>query len=377
MKTLSVALVLDSAPRTWTSQEDIHLRLCEVLRSRGSRITIVFAEPVKDEISNRFREVGASIEVANYGQGRLRFLKQLKAIIKRDEVSLVHVCFFDYFSGVPWLARLCGAKHIIYEQLNSGEFSATAWKKQLLQLRGMLATQPAVKVVAISNYVRDELVKGGVPAEKIIVRYLGVDTARFFPKPEARQAYVTELGILPNEVIVSTVSVLRPFKHPETIVKACGLLAKRSLPFKFLFAGDGAMLSDMQQLAVEVGAADRIHWLGFCSDPKSLLQASDIFVLASTGEAFGLVLTEAMACAVPIVGTRSGAIPELVEDGHTGLLATAGDERSFADAIEKLATNESLRREMGTNGLTRVREKFSVAEDVEATWRIYESVASM
>src|SRR5262245_58677892 len=115
MQTLSVALELDSAPRTWTSQEAIHLRLCQALRKRGDKISIIFSEPLQEEISRRFREAGANLEVANYGQNRFRFFQQLRSIFKQYEVSLAHVCFFDYFSGVPWLARLCGAKHIIYE----------------------------------------------------------------------------------------------------------------------------------------------------------------------------------------------------------------------------------------------------------------------
>ncbi|HEV7684459.1 MAG TPA: glycosyltransferase family 4 protein [Pyrinomonadaceae bacterium] len=374
MKNLSVALVLDSAPRTWTSQEDIHLRLCQALRERGARITLVFAEEIRSDLAQRFREAGATIEVANYSHGRLRFLARLRHIVDQYEISLVHVCFFDYFSAVPWLARLSGARHILYEQLNSGEMTATSWKKQLLQLRGAVATQAAGKVIAISNFVKEQLIEAGIPSGKIVVRHLGVDTVRFCPDETAREDWARDYAIASEEIIVSTVSVLRSFKNPQTIVQACGLLAKRAVPFKLLVAGDGAMLDELQQLAIELGIAERIHWLGYCADPARLLQASDIFVLASTGEAFGLVVAEAMACGVPIVGSESGAIPEIVEDGVTGFLATARDEVSFADAIEKLARDENLRRQLGANGLARVREKFSLEIDAENTLEIYDSL---
>ncbi|HKB66935.1 MAG TPA: glycosyltransferase family 4 protein [Pyrinomonadaceae bacterium] len=375
MKNLSVALLLDSAPRTWTSQEDIHLRLCQKLRDRAARITLVFAEQVKGELTERFREAGAAIEVANYRDGRFHYLKRLREIVDRHEISLAHACFFDYFSAVPWLARLSGVKHVLYEQLNSGELTATSWKKRLLQLRGSVATHPAVRVIAISHFVKQQLIECGIPSAKIIVRHLGVDTSRFFPDSAAREVLAAELGAQQDEVMVSTVSVLRSFKNPQTIIQACGLLAKRSVPFRLLVAGDGAMLSDLQELAVNLGVADRIHWLGYCADPARLFQASDIFVLASLGEAFGLVLAEAMACSVPVVGSRSGAIPEIVEDGVTGLLATPRDEVSFADAIEKLARDPKLRKEMGAKCLARVREKFSLETDAENTLRIYESLA--
>ena len=374
MKDISVALLLDSAPRTWTSQEDIHLRLCEVLRERGAKLVLIFAGQVKEELVRRFREAGAVIEIANYSQGRIHYFGRLRQIAKQHQITIFHICFFDYFSAVPWLARFGGAKHILFEQLNSGELTATSWKKKLIRLRGAVATQPAVRVIAISEFVNAQLVECGVPSEKIIVRHLGVDTNRFFPDASARKSWERDLAIKQEEIIISTVSVLRPFKNPQTIVQACGLLAKRSLPFKLLVAGDGTMLSDLQKLAIEVGAADRIHWLGYCADPTTLLQASDIFVLASTGEAFGLVLAEAMACGVPVVGSRSGAIPEIVEENATGLLATPRDAVSFADAMEKLGRDERLRKEMAANGLSGVRETFNVERVALDTLRIYESL---
>jgi glycosyltransferase involved in cell wall biosynthesis len=376
MRKPGVALLLDSAPRTWTSQEDIHLRLCEALGARGIGLTLVFADQIRSDLADRFREAGAAIEVANYGEGPFRFLKRLRAIVARHDISLIHVCFFDYFSAVPWLAWLSGAKYIIYEQLNSGQLTATSWKKQLIRIRGAIATRPAVKVIAISHFVKAQLIKCGVPGEKIVVRHLGVDTNRFFPDSAARSYWATDLEIAPEEIILSTVSVLRPFKNPQTIVQACGLLAKRALPFRLLVAGDGAMLSELRRLAVDVGADDRIHWLGYCADPTNLLQASDIFVLASVGEAFGLVLAEAMACGVPIVGSRSGSLPEVVRDGQTGLLASPLDANAFADAIEILGKDHEQRKKMGILATEHVCEKFTVEKTAAETIGIYESLWS-
>jgi glycosyltransferase involved in cell wall biosynthesis len=107
------------------------------------------------------------------------------------------------------------------------------------------------------------------------------------------------------------------------------------------------MLSDLKRLGEQLGVADRICWLGNVAEPKALLQASDIFLLASVGEAFGLVLAEAMACGVPIVGSRSGSLTEVVEEERTGLLAPPHDAAGFADSIEHLAQDRRLRQEMG------------------------------
>jgi glycosyltransferase involved in cell wall biosynthesis len=109
-------------------------------------------------------------------------------------------------------------------------------------------------------------------------------------------------------------------------------------------------------------------------DPKTLLQASDIFVLASVGEAFGLVLTEAMACEVPVVGSRSGSLMEVVEDGRTGLLATPLDAVAFAEKIERLSRDLPARKEMAAQALHRVRTHFTVEIAVLGLIAIYESL---
>jgi glycosyltransferase involved in cell wall biosynthesis len=175
---------------------------------------------------------------------------------------------------------------------------------------------------------------------------------------------------------MSTVTLLRPFKSPETLVEACAVLAQRGVPARLFVAGDGAMLADLKQLSKRLGTDDRIHWLGFSRDPTGLLQASDVFLLASVGEAGGFVLSEAMGCGVPIVGSRSGVIPECVEEGRTGLLATPRDPVSFADAIQKLAGDESLRRTMSANSRARMLHGFTTDINVRRTLDVYESLWS-
>ena len=87
-----------------------------------------------------------------------------------------------------------------------------------------------------------------------------------------------------------------------------------------------------------------------------------------------MVVAEALACGVPVVGSRSGAIPEIVEDGKTGLLATPLDPASFADAIERLVQNPQLRRDMGQRGLERVRRDFTTERSIEAILEVYQSM---
>jgi glycosyltransferase involved in cell wall biosynthesis len=356
--------------------EEINFRLCCSLTARGIRVVLVYAASLPPELDRRMRESGAAIEVVPYGRNRYRFFRELGRIVKAYSVSMVHVCFFDYFSLVPWLTRLQGPRRIVYEELNSGMLRATSWKRRLLQLRTLITTLPISRVIAVSDFVKEDLVKRGISPERIVVRHLAADEKRFSPDPGARLRWAAEYGIQPGELILSSVTLLRPFKSPETLVEACGVLARRGVRARLFVAGDGAMLEGLKELSRRLGVAERIHWLGFCRDPAGLMQASDVFLLASIGEAGGFVLSEAMGCGVPIVGSRSGVIGECVEEGHTGLLATPKDPESFAAAIEKLARDEGLRRSMAENSRARMLKHFTVDRNVGETLRIYESVWS-
>jgi len=374
MKPGNVVILLDSAPMTWTSQEDRQLCLCRGLVRRGIQPVLVFARALRPEIHGRLRASGAEVVDIDYGKGPVHYFRELRKLVRRCSITTAHVVFFDYFSALPWIARLCGIPHILYEMQNSGEFRATSWKRVLLRMRTRAMTRPMSSVIAISDFVKRQLVNGGLPEGKIVVRYLGVDTERFRPDPDARREWAQRFSIPPDELILSTVSYLRPFKNPQVLIQACHELAKRQVKARLFVAGDGDMLPGLKSLSERLGVADRVHWLGNVADPKTLLQASDIFLLASVGEAFGLVLAEAMACGVPIVGTRSGSLTEVVEHGRTGLLSAPLDAVALADSVESLAKDGRLRKEMGTRAIEHVRRNFTVDLAVERTIHIYESL---
>jgi glycosyltransferase involved in cell wall biosynthesis len=368
-----VAVLLDASPRTWTSVEEINYRLSRILSTQGINVVLVYAG-LLPEHRQRFEEAGARVEVLGYGQRRYRYFRELRRIFKENSISLVHVCFFDYFSLVPWLVRLNGVTRIVYEELNSGMMNATGWKRKLLQLRTAITSWPMSRVIAVSEFVKNDLVKRGFAADDIVVRYLCADEQKFKPDPDARKKWVEEYSIAPDELIMSSVTLFRPFKSPETLVETAAVLAQRHVRTRLFMAGDGAMVKDLKELANKLEVSDRIHWLGFCKDPRSLMQGSDVFLLASVGEAGGFVLSEAMGCGTPIVGSASGVIPECVEEGKTGLLATPKDANSFADAIEKLARDPSLLQAMRIGSRERMLRYFTVDIHVHNTVAVYQSL---
>jgi len=366
-----LALILDSAPLTWTSQEDRHLLLCRELVARGIQPVLIFSAPL-NEFEQKFLDAGALVFDISYQKGALDFYRRLRQVFTDNNVTLAHIIFFDYFSPVTWIVRAAGVRHIIYEMQNSGVFRATSWKRLLLRARTRIMTAPMTRVIAISEFVKEQLVRAGVSKEKIIVRYLGIDTERFTPDGSVREEWVRRFNLPPGQIIASTVSYLRPFKNPDILVEAFRELKTRNVPVRLFVAGGGEMLPSLQEMTKRLDVEDYIYWLGNVPDPKSVLQASDMFLLVSTGEAFGLVLAEAMACGVPIVGTRSGSLPEVVEEGKTGLLVPARNAEELATAIQTLSTDATLRHKMSAQALERVRNQFTVQDAVLKTLDIYE-----
>ncbi len=346
--------------------------LCRELDSRGITPVLVFVRPLPEAIEQRLVAGGAVVKFIRYERGVLYFYWHLRRIIRKHRIGAVHIIFFDYFSPVAWIARIAGVTRIVYEMQNSGVLRARSWRLLLLRLRTRIMSFPVTHVIAISDFIKHQLVLCGFSADKFTVRYLGVDIRRFAPDTHARREWRERFHVQPPEVVLSSVTYLRAFKHPEVIVEACRHLANRGVAFQMFIAGDGEMLEEMKNLATELGVGDRIHWLGHVPDPERLLRGSDIFVLASVGEAFGLVLTEAMACGNPVVGSLSGSHPEVVENGTCGLLVPPLNGASLADAIARLAADRELRRGMASQAVDRVRKCFTVERSVWETIQAYE-----
>ena len=141
----------------------------------------------------------------------------------------------------------------------------------------------------------------------------GVDVDRFVSDAEGRIAWRRDHGIGANEVVISNVNRLDPIKDVKTVVSAFGELVQRGVPARLFVAGAGPLEPDLKALSRQLGLTERTHWLGHLENPLSLFQGSDIFTLASVGEACSCVLAEAMACGIPSVGSRCGANGEVVE----------------------------------------------------------------
>jgi glycosyltransferase involved in cell wall biosynthesis len=225
--------------------------------------------------------------------------------------------------------------------------------------------------VAISNEVARsfESMYGFAPAATIPN---GADTRHGF-RPEARQVWRQGRGFAPNDFLVASVARLEPQKNPLGLIEAFA----RALPGRpgahLVMAGEGSLLEASRRLATRLGVDRRVHFSGVCLDVAELLSACDLFVLASDWEGSSVAIIEAMAAHLPVVATAVGGVPELVENGVTGMLTPAGDAAALAAAVADLAADPAQRRAFGEAAARRASQ-FDAAAMVQRYAALFERV---
>jgi glycosyltransferase involved in cell wall biosynthesis len=230
----------------------------------------------------------------------------------------------------------------------------------------------AGRLIAVSQAVKQHLVAQGVPADRIRVIYNGIDLP-LGPKA-ARRDLAAGMMRLSQAVVVGTVGRLGPEKGHRYLLEAVAELARRRElpPIQVLIVGEGRELVALRALAARLGIAERVTFAGFQRDVWPYLAAMDVFVLPSLKEGLSLSALEAMALGKPVVASRVGGTPEVVEDGVTGMLGPPRDGSALAEALASLLGRRQAMAEMGKAGRQRVAERFDaerMANQIEHLYR--------
>jgi glycosyltransferase involved in cell wall biosynthesis len=177
-----------------------------------------------------------------------------------------------------------------------------------------------------------------------------------------------------SEINVSCIARLVPQKDLPTLLKAISLLGSRGIFASVKIAGSGPDLEDLKRLSADLNLDHQVEFVGRIEWPEKFIGESDVFVLPSLFEGFGLVLLEAAAAGVPAIAARNTAMAEVIVDRESGLLFSTGDEEDLANKIEELANDDALRRKLARDATVRLATTFSVHHMVKETSAIYEEV---
>ena len=174
-----------------------------------------------------------------------------------------------------------------------------------------------------------------------------------------------------GEKVLAHISNFREVKRVVDVVKIFALVEK-VLPCRLLLVGDGPEMARVEREVTRLGLESKVQFLGKQESVLEILQMVDVFILPSEKESFGLVALEAMACGVPVVASRVGGLPEVVQHGKTGYLAEVGDIQAMSEGVLKLLTNDLLYKAFSKQAVAWARETFPVERAVKSYEAVYQ-----
>ncbi len=225
-------------------------------------------------------------------------------------------------------------------------------------------------VLVNAEAIRETLIAQGYDPAKIVVIRNGIVLSRY-QRTERSARIRRELGIPADSPIVIMFSRLNRMKGAEYFLEAARNVARVCPGVRFLIVGDGANRRDLEQRAASLDLNDLAIFTGFRTDVQDLLAESAISVLPSLSEGLSNSLLEAMAAGIPVIATKVGGNPEIIEDGVSGLLIPPRDANSLEQATVALLKNPARAQRMGEAGFRRVAELFSVERSVAEVESLY------
>ena len=305
-----------------------------------------------------------------YGHISPYLLFWLQSLTKRLQPQIVHTHLIhaDLYGAVA--AKFSGAPVLISSRHNDNAFRRRQpWRAINRQLWRM-----ADAGIAISQAVADFVVEvEGAPRDKLRVIHYGLNhrAASNADRRCRRKELRSELGLDETQPVIAMACRLVEQKGISDALQAFAGTRAEFPEARLVIAGDGPLRASLENEAMLAGLQGSVRFLGWRDDVSDLLAASDLFFMPSLWEGFGLVLLEAMAQGLPVVASQVSAIPEVVDEGETGLLAAARDVPAFRVALLRLLRDRSLARRMGNQGRRRLEQHFSGERMVRETIALY------
>ena len=355
--------------RGWSSDAYWAAGISAALERAGHDVTLVCKRGSERRVIERAREAGAGrIETLGFAGG-----------VKPTDVS-------DLRRLVGWL----GATDVVHVHRGKEHWLAALANRLSRTPRPLVRTRHIVQpvrphvlnrwlyreatslVVTVTEAIRRQYIAAELlPPERVVALPGGVDLVRFHPLLDGAAAR-RALGVVPDVPLIGLVSGLRVMKGHQVAIDAAARLAGAGRRFQMLFIGRGALESRIRQAIAAAGLASRITVVGFVPDVPVAMAALDLALYpAIESDGMSRVLFEYLAAAKPVVASRVGVVPEVLEDGKTALLVPAGDAAALAEAIDRLLDDAALGAKVGAAGNELARSRLSGAHVAGELARLY------
>jgi len=304
----------------------------------------------------------------NYVPYTVALGSRMTEVVKEAGLDLLHIHYAIPQSTSAFLAKKATDVPYIVT-LHGSDVSILGIDAAYLNVT-RLSLKEADKVTATSNFLIDRAKKQMKLQREIVKVPNFVDSNLFSPSKKGESEERME-----GPTVITHISNFRPVKRVRDLVHAMKIVVKKTEDCKLILVGDGPERPAVASLIGKLKLRDKATLTGFRRDIPKILHHSDILVIPSEMESAPLTLLEGMSCGVPVIATKVGGIPEIVEDGVSGLLVAPGKPKQMAEKILALHENSALREKLGIAGRKTVLEKFSRNRVVSLYEDLYESVA--
>jgi glycosyltransferase involved in cell wall biosynthesis len=349
----------------YAGMETVVAQLTQDLARRGHDVGITCIE-FEGPLGEKLRGDGVRLTlVPAPGLRTIPFPTQLARWFATLRPDVVHAHSGAWLKAAraAHLARVPRVVHTVH-----GLDDPEPWYGPLLMWWAALYTSA---IAAVSDPLADYLKRvAHVPSGRIHVVPNGVDTDRFRPGPKPgilRTRYALE----PHACVFGHVGRLVPVKNHALLFKAFARVLKRHPHIALVLIGDGVLRASLEELARQLGIDRRVHFFGETSDPSDVYREFDAFLLPSLAEGTSMSILEAMATGLPVVGSAVGGTPALLAHGEAGLLVPPNDADALAAALDTIASNAEIRRQLGLKARHRAVSHYSHEHVASRYERLY------
>lgn len=341
--------------------------LCQLIRNLDHAAVAPFAlVSYEGTLTKHLREAGAHVICPDMDLG-----KQNGEVLQciRDTITAVHPAIVHFnaiqpphLSDLPWQMGIPSVQHVRIADLgNCGTLLASA-----------------DVIVAISEFVRREILLLDIPRRRVEVVLNGIDVTQFDPKRLHQARARRTLGLREDAMFILMIARFARNKRHDVILRAMRTVSDRLPQARLLLVGEVydevQYYEQIKDLIEELGVRPIVDILPFQEDIQTVHAAADIVAQTSEREPLGRAIMEAMALERPVIVADSGGLPELVEAGKSGIVVPVGDDEALAEAIVKVAETEDLRRRLIHEGRQRVCACLSIAQHARRMERIYRHI---
>ena len=341
-------------------------------RERFAPVCICLANPVGSHLEARVQQLGIPLYFLGKGDKMsLKVLSRLDALFRQYRPAVVHTHLLALNYAYPLMIRYrTPARVYTIHSLAERDIGrrtgpivrALAFRYRVGKVVPVaIAEEVRATIQRVYGYLDPPLIPNGIPTDE------------YAPDADRRRRWRERHGLEPEAIVLTHVGRFAPPKNHALLIEAFAQVRTHT-PLYLLLVGGGELEDAVRQQVVELGLQERVRFLGVRADVADILRASDVFVLSSRWEGNPMSVMEAMAAGLPVVSTAVGGVPELVQEGATGLLVPSEDTGALACALQALVDDPARRQAMGAAARQHAIAHFDIRHTVRGYEQLYESL---